>query len=751
MAARARVLAATLCIFPGLVTHAVAQTAAPGAQTPPVYTREADGRVVIRAIRITGAAPRIDGRLDDAVYSELETFSGFIQADPAEGEPATQKTDAYIFFDDRNVYVALRCWDTDADAIVATEMRRDHNRINQNDHVAVSFDTFYDGRNGFQFTLTAAGGLRDGTITDENIQADWNGVYEARAARDDQGWSAEFAIPFKTLRYPAGREQTWHIQLRRVVRSNGRNEMTYITPIKAVWGLWGSTMFAYTATLVGLEVPPPGLNLEIKPYLTSALNTDLAARPAIRGEVTPDAGVDAKYGITKSLTADFTYNTDFAQVEIDEAQVNLTRFNLTFPEKREFFLEGQGFFDFGRPGGAGAVTAPDAPSLFYSRRIGLNGGRAVPVIAGGRLTGRAGDWTIGAFNMETDDVEAAGVPQTNFTVARARRNILRRSNVGGIYTRRSHSTVGPGANDVAGVDLNLSLFENVYVVNYFARSRTPALRGDDIAYRSLFHYASDRYGVALDRQVVEPNFNPEVGFLRRMDFRRNFAELRLSPRPRNHPFIRRLTYRAGIDYITDNRNVLESRDLGGTFRVDFHSGDSVTAEHSRLYERLDVPFQIARDVGIPASGYDFHSTRASYSAGAQRAFSGTLALETGAFYGGDRTALEYRGRVDLGPRFGIEPAIAVNWVDLPQGRFTTGIAGARVIYTLSPRMFAAALIQHTSSTDALATNVRFRWEYHPGSELFFVYFDGRSTEPPRGTEALQNRGVIVKVNRLFRW
>jgi hypothetical protein len=208
---------------------------------------------------------------------------------------------------------------------------------------------------------TAAGGLRDGTIVDEGIEVDWNGVYEARAARDDQGWSAEFAIPFKTLRYPAGGEQTWHIQLRRVVRSNGKNEITYLTPMKALWGLFGSTKFAYTATLVGLEVPPPGLNLEIKPYFNSALNTDLVAAPSVRNDFSPDAGVDVKYGITKSLTADFTYNTDFSQVEIDEAQINLTRFNLNFPEKREFFLENPG-------SSTSARRSPPAPSRAPMRR-----------------------------------------------------------------------------------------------------------------------------------------------------------------------------------------------------------------------------------------------------------------------------------------------------------------------------------------------------------------------------------------------
>ena len=730
--------------------HAGAQSGSPVGDPTPVYSTDTEGKVVIRATRIS-EAPVIDGRLDESVYRTVASVQAFIQADPAAGQPATERTEAWVMFDDSNLYVAFRNWDTHADGIVATEMRRDNPRGNQNDHVALSFDTFYDGRNGYQFTTSAAGGLRDGSVVDEAFQVDWNGVYDSKVSIDQQGWSVEYVIPFKTLRYPAKREQTWYIQLRRVLRSNGRNEMSYITAMRPEWGFFGSNKFSYTATLVGLEVPPPGLNLEIKPYFISPINTDLTATPAVRNYFSPGAGIDIKYGITKSITADFTYNTDFAQVEIDEAQINLTRFNLNFPEKRDFFLEGQGLYDFGAQTGPNTVNSVHAPTLFYSRRIGLNGSRPVPVIAGGRLIGRAGPWTIGAFNMETDDDDDAGAAQTNFTVVRMRRNILKRSNVGGMFTRRSVSTIASGENDVAGLDLNLALFDNLYITNYVSRSYTPALDGNDLAYRSYFHYNSDRYGLALDRHVVEENFNPEVGFMRRSDFRRNFVEARLSPRTRNHPFVRRLTYKASIDYITDNDNRLESRDLGGQFKIDLHSSDSLTVNHSRLFEQLPASFRIAPGISIPRGGFGFYNTRIAYVAGGQRLISGTFATELGTFYGGDRKTLEYRGRVNLTSQFGFEPTLSFNWIDLPQGSFSTAILGGRAVYTMSPRMFATALVQHTSSNNALSTNLRLRWEYQPGSELFIVFFEGRSTEPPRGIEPLQNRGFIVKMNRLFRW
>src|SRR5688572_23478320 len=330
--------------------------------------------------------------------------------------------------------------------------------------------------------------------------------------------------------------------------------------------------------------------------------------------------------------------------------------------------------------------------------------------------------------------------------------MLRRSNFGGIFTRRSVSAVDGGGNDTAGVDLNLAFHQSVYMASYVAKTWTRSLAGDDYAYRTYFNYAADRYGLQLDRQVIQPNFNPEVGFMRRTDFRRSFAELRFSPRPKNHRYVRRLAYRANIDYITDNRNVLESRDLQGIFTIDFHSSDSFTVNQSRTFELLPSPFPIAPGVQIPRGGYTFDNTTISYIAGGQRGLSGTASLQLGTFYGGRKETAEYRGRIDLTSRLGVEPTISLNWVDLPQGSFTTRIVGGRGVYTVRPRMFATALIQHSSSNHALSANLRFRWEYRPGSELFVVYSEGRSTLPPQpAIDQLQSRAFVIKVNRLIRF
>jgi hypothetical protein len=719
-----------------------AEAAAPAAREP-MLIRAQDGSVTVRATRISEAI-RIDGRLDEEVYRTIPSITDFVQQEPVEGAAVTERTEAWILFDDHNIYLACRCWDSSPEGIVANDMRRDSPNVNQHDSFGAQFDPFNDGRGGFFFYMTPVGGVRDAMTADARANNDWNTVWEWKGSRFDRGWIAEMAIPFKSLRYPAGREQTWGIQVRRMIRR--KNERVHLTKLSAAWGSGAWNRMSHAATLVGIEVPPASLNIELKPYAIGSLSTDLTSRPAFRNDFDPDGGFDIKYGVTKSLTLDLTYNTDFAQVEADEAQVNLTRFGLSFPEKRDFFLEGGGIFTFGAVSGA---NAEDAPMIFYSRRIGLKDGRAIPVIGGGRLTGKAGPWTIGAINIEVDDEAALGAAQTNFTVMRLQRNILRRSSVGGIFTRRSVSEVAPGANDVWGVDANFGFYDHVNFGAYLARSRTGGLEGEDLFYRTQFVYDADRYGLTVDRQVVGENFNPEVGFMRRENFRRSFVEARFSPRTRDNRVVRRWWYEAGIDYVTDNDNRLESRELKGEFRVQMHSSDEIVVRHERRYELLPEPFPLG-GVTIPAGGYSFDNTIAAYTAGQQHRLSGTASFETGGFFGGTKRTAEYAGRVEISPRLGVEPNLSLNWIDLPQGRVTTTVVGGRTTLTLTPRMFVAALVQYSSTSTSFLTNMRFRWEYQPGSELFLVYTEGRSTLPVRGTE-LQSRGVVLKLTRLFRF
>jgi len=361
-----------------------------------------------------------------------------------------------------------------------------------------------------------------------------------------------------------------------------------------------------------------------------------------------------------------------------------------------------------------------------------------------------GPWALGALSITTDDEAASNVPQTNFTVARLKRDVLSKSAVGGIIYRRSESTTAPGATALWGLDANFNFYQNVYVGGYASQSKTEGLNGNDLSYRGQFNYSSDRYGFVVDRVVVEPNFNPDIGFLRRRNYRTSYAQARFSPRTVSSRLIRRYTYQGNFEYTTDNNNHLESREALASYGIDFHNADGLNVQHAQLYEFLPAPFRIARGVTLPVGGYDFHNTRFSFTSGPNHRVTGTPAFEIGTFYGGDKTAVSYRGRIELTSQLGFEPNISLNWVDVPQGAFRDTVLGGRAFYTMSPRSFVAALIQYSSSNSSLSTNIRFRWEYQPGSEVFVVYSDGRSTLPAQGTE-LVNRGFVVKVNRLFRF
>jgi len=715
---------------------------------PAVVLRDEEGRATVRAVRLD-APLRLDGALDESLYHEVSPISSFIQVEPAAGAPATERTDIWLAFDADHVYVACRCWESEPGRRVATEMRRDSPATwLGNDVVSLFFDTFYDRRNGVGFTINSIGGRNDGQVTNEGQYAgDWNPIWDFATGRFESGWTMEVAIPFKSLRYREGTEQVWGFNALRAVR--WKNELSLITRVPPGRGMGSVQQSSRAATLVGLEVPGGAANLDIKPYATMSRSTNAAARPEDPTDFDGDIGLDVKYGVTQSLSADFTYNTDFAQVEADEAQVNLTRFSLFFPEKREFFLENQGTFSFGGIGTTGQGAGSDAPILFYSRRIGLTDGEAVPIRAGGRLTGRAGRYSLGLLNIQTGDAGDTDSGASNFSVLRVKRDVLRRSSIGLLATGRSVSEDAAGSNVAYGVDGTFGFFTNLSINTYWARSRTNGLTGNDHSYRAQLDYAGDRYGLQVEHLAVGEHFNPEVGFLRRRDMRRSFGQVRFSPRPANIPAVRKFSWTGSLAYIENMAGRLETREQGAEFEIEFASSDRAWVAYSGTYEFLDRTFEIADGVDLPIGGYGFDGVRAGWQLGQNRQLSGSFEAEHGTFYNGTRTALRIsRGRLTLGPQLALEPTYSVNFVDLDQGSFTTHVGGSRVVYTMSPRMFASALVQYSSTSGTVGANLRLRWEYQPGSELFVVYNeeqDTRALAPPA------NRTFVVKVNRLLRY
>jgi hypothetical protein len=569
----------------------------------------------------------------------------------------------------------------------------------------------------------------------------------------------EMAIPFRSLRYKTAGAQVWGINMRRTIRS--KNEQVYLAPVPASAGVTAIYRFNDAATLVGLETPAQGRNLELKPYAISSMTTNRAAVTPFNNDLDGDLGFDAKVGLSKGLTADFTYNTDFAQVEDDEQQVNLTRFSLFFPEKREFFLEGQGIFAFGaasQMATSATVSAGSSrtqsnnltPILFFSRRIGLQNGQVVPILAGARVTGRAGKFAIGGLNIQSRENEVVGAASTNFSVLRVRRDILRRSTIGIIATHRNPASTD-GSNQAYGVDANLAFYENVFVRGYYARTEASrGASGQSGSYRGELEYAGDRYGLQAEHLTVDRNFNPDIGFLRREDFRRNAGVARFSPRPeKRFKAVRKFAYEASIDYITTPEGALESREVQGTFRSEFQNSDVFSVDYTRIFEWIPVSFPIATGVRIQPGSYHFQDVRGQYLLGTQRRVSGTFTLARGGFWDGTKTEAGFRGRVEFSPRFYAEPGVSVNIVRLPVGDFTAKLVSTRATFTLTPRVFTSALVQYNSSANALNGNYRFRWEYRPGSELFVVYSDGRDTTV-RGYPGLVNRTFVIKATRLFR-
>jgi hypothetical protein len=716
---------------------------------PAVYARDDRGHVTLRAVRLERPL-QIDGRLDEEIYQTTVPIDRFEQQVPDEGAPATETTQAWILFDDENLYFSARCIDSHPERVVANEMRHDSvNIFNGGDSMTLVLDTFYDHRNGVLFQTNPLGAQREQQIADGQYIESWNTVWDVKSARTRDGWSTEMVIPFKSLRFRDSGPQTWGINFRRVIRS--KNEFAGVTPMPAAFGGPGLAQMQMAATLVGLAIPTRTRNLELKPYAVGSSTTDLTSANPFRNDGDGDVGIDAKYGLSRGLTADVTVNTDFAQIEEDLQQINLTRFNLLFPEKRDFFLEGQGIFAFGGRNLAGRGSggdSDDVPIMFFSRQIGLARGQTIPVIAGGRVTGKAGAFDIAALNIETARSATVAVPATNFSAVRVRRDILRRSNVGVIATARH--TGAAGTSLLMGADASFRLSPNNTILGYYARTDVAERPGQAASYRGRFEYAGDRYGLSAEHLMVGARFAPEVGYTRRENFRRNTATARFSPRLRASRYMRKLTWQSTFTYDTDaDRTRVENRSLDGSFGIEFHNGDQASVQYVGEYELLPASFRIAPGVTVPQGGYDHRTVSASYSLASQHLLAGRMAASRGAFYDGTRTEASYSGRVAMLPQFAIEPSVSLAWVRLPYGDFDARLVANRTTYTPTTRLFISSLVQFNVDAHTLSSSVRLRWEYRPGSDLFVVYSDGRETLRP-GID-LQNRSFAIKITRLLRF
>jgi hypothetical protein len=704
-------------------------------------------------------APTMDGDvLGDPAWANATPITGFTQEQPNEGQPVSERTEVRIIFTNDTLYVAAIMYDSDPSGIIISDARRDA-PLDDTDSFSMIVDTYRDRQNGFVFGTNPAGIEYDGQVTNEGqgggglgfgqmqsggsgagFNINWDGAWTVRARTGEHGWSAEFAIPFRTLRYPANATQTWGINFQRNIRR--KNERAYWAPIPRQFNLYRLSL---AGSLTGVQTPVLR-NLRITPYaLTNALESGVNP---VDTEMDYDFGGDLKYSITPSLTLDATINTDFAQVEVDDQQVNLDRFTLFFPEKRPFFLENAGFFSVGNPGEV---------DLFFSRRIGIgDNGEAIPIMGGGRVSGKAGKFNIGLLDMQTSDYNDT-VASTNFAVARISRDLPNRSSIGAIVTNRKATGEFAGLSQVEGqtygIDGKLGIGMTTMISGFMARTQTDGIDEGDYAYNLRSQTNRPKYDFNIGYQEVGEGFAPAVGFLSRSGYRKPDLFLMTRFRPENDLKLQEIrphtSYRGfwGLDgfqetgfwHIDSHWQFVDSTEI--------HTGMNLTREGVR------TPFQIYPGIFVPPGTYDNAEAQIVAMSNQGAPFSVSLRVTAGGFFSGERLAVNPTIRFRAGDALTTEVNYQRNDIDLPEGSFVTNLVRTRVSYSFSPRIFTQALIQYNDRADLWSMNFRFGWLQAANTGLFIVYTDTRGLYDLFDRPERTDRSFIIKYSHpidLFR-
>ena len=708
---------------------------------------------VATALRAT-EVPTLDGDvLGDPAWKNAPPITSFVQEQPDEGQPASEKTEVRVIFTADTLYVGVVLYDSDPGGIIVSDARRDA-PMDDTDSFQMIVDTYRDRQNGFVFGTNPAGVEYDGQVTNEGqgggglgfgqmqsagsgsgFNINWDGAWTVRSKISAQGWSTEFVIPFRTLRYPAATEQAWGINFQRNIRR--KNERAFWAPIPRQFNLYRLSL---AGSLTGVQTPALK-NLRITPYvLGNALESGvIPADSEFLGEV----GGDLKYSLTPSLTLDATVNTDFAQVEVDDQQVNLDRFNLFFPEKRPFFLENAGFFSVGNPGEV---------DLFFSRRIGIStAGEAIPILGGGRVSGKAGRFNVGMLNMQTDDFDGT-VASTNFTVMRVSRDLPNRSSIGGIFTNRLETgdlarERSPGRT--YGVDGKWGVAPTSMVTGFFAKTDTDGVTDGTHAFNIRSQTNHPQWDLNAGYQEVGAGFNPEVGFLSRRGYRKPDVMLMTRFRPKDFINIQELrphaTFRGfwGLDGFQETGFLHLDNHWQFRDSTEVHTGMNLTREGVR------TPFEIYPGIVVPPGTYDHAEAQLVYMSNQGAPLSVQMRVTAGGFFGGDRLALTPTIKFRAGDALTTEFNYQRNEVDLPGGAFVTNLIRTRVSYSFSSRVFTQALVQYNDRADLWSMNFRFGWLQAANTGLFVVYTDTRGLYDLFDRPERTDRSLIVKYSYMF--
>lgn len=707
------------------------------------------------ALRIT-TAPSIDGRLDEAFWREGTPISDFVQRELNEGVPASERTEVRLATDGINLYIGARMYDREPRLIVPGEKIRDVQLANS-DYIAFIFDTYHDRQNGFVFATTPAGVEYDGQVIREGeggganvagqnrmmagamggFNVNWDASWTVATRIDSLGWTAEFRIPFSTLRYQSGDdEQSWGLNVSRMIRR--KNEELYWAFIPRQFNLYRLSL---AGTLDNLKVPVRRIQT-ITPYVLTSSQAQWT--DGVRATRSPsDFGGEIKYGVTPSLTLDLTYNTDFAQVEVDDQRVNLTRFPVFFPEKRPFFLENAGVFSAG---------TPQAVDLFFSRRIGIGeNGAPQPILGGGRLSGRIGSTTVGLLQMVTDAPDQFSNGQS-YSVGRVIRELSSRSRVGAMFVQRMSTDSSADVNRTYALDGRIGIGQSWTSDLWAARTETPGRGGDEYAYSARVAYQTNVWNHSARLAQVGDGFNPEVGFMSRPGGYRSYdvSMMRLVRKP-EWSWFRQWNPHASY------RGVFGQRDgfyQTGYWHIDlteieFANSSRFGPEYNISHEGLQAPFEIAPGVVLQPGQYNWGTLGFDYQTDPSENIWANGRFDVGEFWTGTRRGGSGTVTVRRGATFSGSLSVEHNDVRLPEGDFTRTLEALRLNYFFTPRVFVQTLTQYNNQQRIWSANVRFGWLNTAGTGLFVVFNDGREANGFFDWVRPQQRTVFVKFTRQF--
>jgi hypothetical protein len=658
----------------------------------------------------------VDGTLDEAAWAMAEPAVDFYQQFPDEFAPATERSEVRFLYDAEMLYVGAMLYDREPDRLIIDSLRRDFSNF-QSDSFLVVFDTFMDRRNGYGFLTNAAGAQRDVQSTENGRRndANWNGAWFTRSKVLENGWSTEIAVPFKTLRFPPSDLQEWGLQLQRIIRR--RNEYVTWSPVPRQFSHYA---VSYAGRLTGISGVQSGSDLRITPFTTGQFTT---GRAGTQGwDPDGDAGVDLKWGVTSSLLLDASYRTDFSQVEADEQQINLTRFSLFFPEKRQFFLESPASFQVG----LGQVEAQRRDLVpFFTRRIGLSSsGQPIPVIGGLRLTGRAGGTGIGLLSMQTDEFD--GDPGANFTAARVSRSLTSRATVGGFYFGRE-TTTSRSFNRVSGAELRLAPTPALEIEAFGMRSETDGEPGD-WAGRTSFVLDTNAHRGRMGLVHIGDAFRHDLGFVRRRGIATLFGGYERLFRPANTgAFMREHSVGVEFDATGDDRYERSLTRFGSLlYGLQFRDGASLNARVNTTYERLDASFSVGPGLRIEAGEHAFESVAVDYRSDQSAMLSVNAEMEAGEYWTGTQRVGGGGLRFRLNEHVAASANITRNVINLPQGSFAANLERFRLDWSFTPRMFLNAFVQYNGEADSWLSNIRFNFIHRPLSDIYVVWNETRA-------------------------